>query len=145
MEILRELDEKATRARVKNFLNDEFKQILSTSSKSAADLQSPTISDMPSSPNYGNANEAKIINSVDADIAIDEVIEAINSIGDEDSVQLLKFRFLLMLDWNLISDRLGMAETTMYRKFDKACIHFARSYKRVNLCIYKDKVGVNRE
>ena len=140
MEILRELDEKATRARVKNFLNDEFKQILSTSSKSAADLQSPTISDMPSSPNYGNANENTIINTTDADIAIQEVIEAINTIDDEDSVKILKFRFLLMLDWNLINARLSVSEATMYRYFDKACIQFARNYKRINLCIYKDKI-----
>lgn len=138
MEILKELDEKATRTRVKSFLNDEFKQILSASTKSAADLQSPTISDMPSSPHYGNTNEEKIINAADADIAIQEIIDAINGIGDEDCIQILKFRFLLMLDWNLIADRLGMSETTMYRRFDKACIHFARSYKRINLCIYQN-------
>lgn len=137
MELLKELDEKATQQRVKRFLKDEFKQLVSESEFTLKNIQSPSWDDMPSGHGIENSNELKMVNSLNATVIVEQVISAINGIGDADCIHILKLRYLLGLSWDLVAERIGRSERNTFEYANRAYIHFARSFKAVDLRVFK--------
>lgn len=137
MELLKELDEKATQQRVKRFLKDEFKQLVSESELTLKNIQSPTWDDMPSIRGTENSNELKMITSLSATEVVEQVINAINGIGDNDCINVLKLHYLLGLSWDLVSERIGRSKRNTFACANKAYMHFARSFRAVDLRVFK--------
>lgn len=71
----KKINERATEERVRRFFKNDFKRWMLLSGTSLADLQSPSINDMPSSPSYGNSNEEKLAANIDAKTIVAEVVK----------------------------------------------------------------------
>ncbi|WP_353990073.1 ArpU family phage packaging/lysis transcriptional regulator [Pediococcus argentinicus] len=101
-----------------------------------SDLKSPTISDMPSSPAYGNAIEDKVISQANAQAELKEIYQAISWLK-KDEQQLLFAKFMdpeEPTDIMIYLD-MGLDERTFYRLQSKALMEFAESYRYGSLFV----------
>lgn len=133
MELLKELDEKATQQRVKTFFCKELPRLISASDKTPANIQSPTISDMPTSHGYGNSNELSMTEYVNANMIVDEVVCALNGMADDELSKILKYKYIFGLTYFEVSQRMNMSERKVYNLIDEAYIQFSYSFRAVDL------------
>lgn len=133
MEILNELNETATCERVKLFFCKELPRLISASDKTPANIQSPTISDMPGGHGYGNSNENKMNDYINANLAIDEVVRALNGMADDELAKILKYKYIFGLTYLEVSQRMNTSERRIYKLMDEAYIQFAYSFRTVDL------------
>lgn len=133
MEILAELNEQATCKRVKLFFSKELPRLISASDKTPANIQSPTITDMPTSHGYGNSSESQVTEYIHANLVVDEVIRALNGMADDELAKMLKYKYIFGLTHFEISQRCNIAERTVYKRMDEAYIQFAYSFRADDL------------
>lgn len=112
----------------------QCRRLMRIAGKRLTDLQSPTISDMPSTPSYGNRVEERIIDQANARYELDEIYRAITWLSDAEQ-QLLVAKYL---DRNKPTDRMIMIdmridERTFYRLHNTALREFSESYRAGSL------------
>ncbi|AVL02851.1 ArpU family phage packaging/lysis transcriptional regulator [Pediococcus pentosaceus] len=105
------------------------RKLMRIAGKRLSDLQSLTISDMPSSSMYGNKVEDCLISQIDAQIELEEIYRAITWLSDDEQ----KLIFAKYFDRNKPSDRMIMddlylSEGKFYRRQNMALKDFAESF-----------------
>ncbi|USS93990.1 DUF1492 domain-containing protein (plasmid) [Fructilactobacillus ixorae] len=124
MKLFDDVDEKRTLYRTKKFLTVTFPKIRMQSGLSSIDLQSPTISDMPSSAPYGNSNERKWLRMLERQDEVKDVIRAINSTSSISKFILRSCYLDGLSNWQ-VSQRLNFGNTRFAELKNKALLEFA--------------------
>lgn len=133
MEILAELNEQATCKRVKLFFSKELPRLISASDKTPANIQSPTISDMPGGHGYGNSSESQVAEYIHANLVVDEVVRALNGMANDELAKMLKYKYIFGLSYYEVGERLRISRSKVFREMDEAYIQFAYSFRADDL------------
>ncbi|MFN6687533.1 ArpU family phage packaging/lysis transcriptional regulator [Enterococcus gallinarum] len=137
-DVIKEVDFKQTRANARNVLKN-FRRLERIAGRSAINLKSPIISDMPRTPTNGNKTENATIQKVDAEVerdAIEAALKALSLI----SRQILYYSFCDVEKHSnyeigqLIS---GYGEKNVEKLKSIALIEFAEAYKKGSLIQYR--------
>lgn len=134
---LKEINERATEERVRKFFKNDFKRWMLLSGTSLADLQSPSINDMPSSQSYGNSNEDKITSNIDAKVVMAEVVRVVNSLETRQR-KTLTLHHLQGRDLTEVSEAIQRTNRQCHRILNKAYLAFAYGYQIESLLVYRD-------
>lgn len=126
------IDDKKTAKNAKQWLlkYGEKKMIAKRYQASMVNISSPTISDMPSSPSFGNYVEDKMAKAIDecreAENYMRITEQVIEGIEDDELKQLLTLKYLKMDNDDIsIQATLHMASSTFYDNEINALVVFA--------------------
>lgn len=122
-----EVDELATSKNVKHFLSKIFPRLIMLSGLDSTQLQSPTLSDMPTSKPVGNSNEKKIINMLEAQRIVKEVIKSMKCCRGHSSTILFDV-YVLEVSAVKIEMKIGFSQAQFYRLKKKALLDFADAF-----------------
>ena len=122
-----EFDELATRKNVRKFLKKTFPRLIMLSKISSTQLQSPTLSDMPTSKPVGNVNEKKIINMLEAQRLVKEVINIIKCCRGHGSTILFDVYVLNIADWKT-ANKIGYSEARYQDLKNQSLLDFADGF-----------------
>lgn len=136
---LKKINERATEERVRRFFKNDFKRWMLLSGTSLADLQSPSINDMPTSPSYGNSNEEKLAATIDAKKIVAEVVRVVNSLETRQR-KTITLHHLQGRDVAEVSVAIQRTDRQCHRILNKAYIQFAYGYQIESLLVYRDVV-----
>ncbi|KRM91703.1 ArpU family phage packaging/lysis transcriptional regulator [Fructilactobacillus florum] len=124
MELIDEIDERKTITNVKKWLNFSFPKLVMSAGLDAASLKSPSITDMPTDPTHGNANEAKVIRMIDNQQKVSEVMRALRGYKHTSKVILYGIYVDNISNWQL-ADKLGYSHTRFNELKSQALLEFA--------------------
>ncbi|OFN02616.1 hypothetical protein HMPREF2626_01520 [Aerococcus sp. HMSC062A02] len=101
-----------------------------------------SFSDIPSGSTVENTNENKLINGIGYQQILNHIHKAID-ILDWDSRQIIIRKYLKEEKDVSIYNRIGMSESTYYKKLEIAKLKFANAYEKGSLVVLKN--GGNAE
>lgn len=132
-----EFDELATRKNVRKFFKKTFPRLIMLSGISNTQLQSPTLSDMPTSKPVGNSNEKKIINMLEAQRLVKEVINSIKCCRGHGSTILFDVYVLDIADWKT-ANKIGYSPARYQDLKNQSLLDFADTFMcEKDLHVYK--------
>ena len=144
-----EIDYQETAARVRAFFERDIPRLLNRAGRPISDLTSPKLDATGASGSgYGNSQERKLIDHLDAvevyNAVVDAVIEAVSLMRDDEAYY---FHRTLLVDCYIKRVRekvemikLGMTETPIRLHKRAACVEFAELFDSV-----KHKKGLDEE
>lgn len=137
MTLLREVDFRQTRTNARNVLKG-YRRLERLAGRSAIDVKSPIITDMPRAPKNGNQAEDALIQRADAERDRDAIITGLMSLSII-SRQILYYSFCTRETYSnyKISREVGYSERSIQRMKSEALIEFAEAYRRGALIAYK--------
>lgn len=141
-----EIDDQETAARVRAFFDRDIPRLLNRAGRPISDLTSPKLDATGSGGGYGNGQERKLIDHLDAvevyNLVVDVVIEAVSLMRDDEAYY---FHRTLLVDCYIKRVRekvemikLGMTETPIRLHKRAACMEFAELFDSV-----KHKRGID--
>ena len=122
-----EVDELATRKNVRKFFKKIFPRLIMLSGLDSGQLQSPTLSDMPTSKPVGNTNEKKIINMLEAQRIVKEVINCIKCCRGHGSTILYDVYLLNIADWKT-ANKIGYSHARYQDLKNQSLLDFADAF-----------------
>lgn len=122
-----EFDELATRKNVRKFFKKIFPRLIVLSGLTPTQLQSPTLSDMPTSKPVGNTNEKKIINMLEAQRLVKEVIDCIKCCRGHGSTILYDTYVLNIADWKT-ANKIGYSHARYQDLKNQSLLDFADAF-----------------
>ena len=122
-----EVDETATRKNVKKFFKKIFPRLIVLSGLTPTQLQSPTLSDMPTSKPVGNTNEKKIINMLEAQRLVKEVINSIKCCRGHGSTILYDTYVLNIDNWKT-ANKIGYSHARYQDLKNQSLLDFADTF-----------------
>ena len=122
-----EVDETATRKNVKKFFKKIFPRLIVLSGLTPTQLQSPTLSDMPTSKPVGNTNEKKIINMLEAQRLVKEVINCIKCCRGHGSTILYDTYVLNIDNWKT-ANKIGYSHARYQDLKNQSLLDFADTF-----------------
>lgn len=132
-----EVDELATRKNVRKFFKKTFPRLIMLSGISSTQLQSPTLSDMPTNKPVGNTNEKKIINMLEAQRLVKEVINSIKCCRGHGSTILYDVYLLNIADWKT-ANKIGYSHSRYQDLKNQSLLDFADAFMfEKDLHVYK--------
>lgn len=122
-----EINKKRTLENVSGFFKKDLPRLLLMSGRNLTDLSSPKLSAAPGSSNFGNSNEDKLINGIDAEAMVEAVYDAIHHCSHSSQIILIEL-FVKKKSWQ---DVQAMVYSEQY-KFSylrrRAMFDFANSF-----------------
>lgn len=131
MALLPAEDKRATVDAVREFFDKEWPRIVNMAGVSFATLKSIEITDMPSSPKYGNGVDEKFADHAWASDIVDEVVRVIRNMPARES-KLMRNRYINQMNWenaaaaSYVSTRRGM------EIMEQAMLYFADAFQSVH-------------
>ena len=122
-----EVDEVATRKNVRKFFEKIFPRLIMLSEISSTQLQSPTLSDMPTSKPVGNTNEKKIINMLEAQRIVKEVIKSIRYVRGHGSTILYDTYVVNIDNWKT-ANKIGYSRARYQDLKNQSLLDFADTF-----------------
>jgi len=124
MALLPEVDKRKTINNVRDFFDNEFPRIMNMADISYIDLKSPTISDMPSSPSYGNSSDEKFSNHTQAVTYLEAVVAAVKNMTQPHR-HFMELRYLQHKSWLQIEELTGYSSRRGMEVIEEAFLLFA--------------------
>lgn len=124
MELFPQIDERRTINNAKKFLKNTFPQWVLQSGLSTSDIQSPTISDMPSSAPVGNSNERKVLKMIERQDDVKAVLKSINAPSRFERMILREVFLNHMPDWK-VANKIGYSIAREQSLKKHALLNFA--------------------
>ena len=147
--LLPEIDDQETAARVRTFFDRDIPRLLNRAGRPISDLTSPKLDATGSSGSgYGNGQERKLIDHLDAvevyNTVVDAVIETVSLMRDDEAYYyhrtLLVDCYIKRVREKVEMIKLGMTETPIRLHKRAACVEFAELFDSV-----KHKRGLDEE
>lgn len=144
-----EIDDQETAARVRAFFDRDIPRLLNRAGRPISDLTSPKLDATGASGSgYGNSQERKLIDHLDAvevyNAVVDAVIETVSLMRDDEAYYyhrtLLVDCYIKRVREKVEMIKLGMTETPIRLHKRAACIEFAELFDSV-----KHKKGLDEE
>ncbi|QBO36959.1 hypothetical protein EQG49_11130 [Periweissella cryptocerci] len=129
MELLKRMDNHATKNRVRDFLTNELPQLMLVANLSQLDIKSPSFSDMPKGGGDGNSaedNMTEYMMAREAVIAVRKTMDKIPSMYGT----ILKASYIDNVQDEFIMDRIGYKPSRYYELKDQAYSWFATAYPK---------------
>lgn len=133
------LDRKETAKNAERVLSDFHHRKQRARAWSTA-LQSPQITDMPSSEPIGNPTEKKIVNHLSDDEFVARCIQIVEAIEDDTQRGVLTYTYIKPLSSvELIAERLAISRQSYYRYKESALVAFAELWPPIpsELLVYR--------
>lgn len=137
MMLLKEVNFYQTRKNARNILK-HYRRLERIAGRSAIDVRSPIITDMPKGDRYGNSAEDAILQRMDAEAERDAIIAALMALKLTNR-QILYYTFCAVEEYSniRISSELGYSVRQVQRMRSEALIEFAESYRQGKLISYR--------
>ena len=137
MMLLKEVNFYQTRKNAKNVLK-HYRRLERIAGRSAIDVRSPIITDMPRSDKYGNSTEEALLQKMDAEAERDAIVVGLMRLKLT-SRQILYYSFCTTERFSNIgiSSELGYSVRQIERMKSEALIEFAESYRNGKLISYR--------
>lgn len=129
MELLKRMNNHATKNRVRNFLTDELPQLMLVANLSQLDIKSPSFSDMPKGSSYGNSAEDNITEYMMARTAVLAVVATIDKLPSIYGT-ILKAAYIDNVQDEFIMDRIGYKPSRYYELKYQSYSWFATAYPK---------------
>ncbi|WP_167849515.1 ArpU family phage packaging/lysis transcriptional regulator [Weissella confusa] len=123
----KELDEVATRAKVREFFEDDFPRLQQQAHIDYVSIKSPVISGMPGGGHYGNATDDKYSMHTQAKMYLAAINEAFEGLR-QPYRHFMELRYYKQLTWEQISDRTPYSERQGQNIINEAFIMFAFAF-----------------
>ena len=145
--LLPEIDDQETAARVRAFFDRDMPRLLNRAGRPISDLTSPKLdATWSSGSGYGNGQERKLIDHLDAvevyNVVVDAVIETVSLMRDGEAYYyhrtLLVDCYIKRVREKVEMVKLGMTETPIRLHKRAACLEFAEIFDSV-----KHKRGID--
>lgn len=143
-----EIDDQETAARVRAFFDRDIPRLLNRAGRPISDLTSPKLDATGSGGGYGNGQERKLIDHLDAvevySMVVDAVIETVSLMRDDEAYYyhrtLLVDCYIKRVHDKVEMIKLGMTDTPIRLHKRAACVEFAELFDTV-----KHKRGIGEE
>ncbi|USS85124.1 DUF1492 domain-containing protein [Fructilactobacillus myrtifloralis] len=131
-----EIDERATRNKVRRFFKKQVPRLVRLSGLDLASLKSPELSSMPTSKPVGNANEDRIVRTLEAQRLITAVVKAMQVCGEPSYTILFGVYVQGRQNWQ-VAQQLGYSTTRFYQLKNQAFLNFVDAFVEADLHVYK--------
>ena len=121
------LNKEQTLENVSDFFKNDLERLILMSGRNLTDLSSPKLSAAPSSSNFGNAIEDKIINGIDAEAMVEAVHDTIFHCSHNSQIILLEL-FVERKSWNQVKPMVYSEHYKFSYLRRKAMFDFAESF-----------------
>nr|DAV67945.1 MAG TPA: transcriptional regulator [Caudoviricetes sp.] len=131
-----EINKKRTLENVSSFFKKDLPKLLLMSGRNLTDLSSPKLSAAPGSSNFGNANEDKLINGIDAEAMVEAVYDAIHHCSYNSEIILIEL-FVNRKSWGEVQRMVYSEQNKFSYLRRRAMFEFANSFdywQRVHHC-----------
>ena len=131
-----EINKKRTLENVSSFFKKDLPKLLLMSGRNLTDLSSPKLSAAPGSSNFGNANEDKLINGIDAEAMVEAVYDAIHHCSHNSEIILIEL-FVNRKSWGEVQRMVYSEQNKFCYLRRRAMFEFANSFdywQRVHHC-----------
>lgn len=143
-----EIDDQATAERVRFFFGRDIPRLLNRAGRPISDLTSPKLDTTGPGGGYGNGQERKLIDHLDAvevySVVVDAVIETVGLMRDDEAYYyhrtLLVDCYIKRVHDKVEMIKLGMTDTPIRLHKRAACVEFAELFDTV-----KHKRGISEE
>ena len=137
MMLLKEVNFYQTRKNARNVLK-HYRRLERIAGRSAIDVRSPIITDMPKGDRYGNSAEEALLQKMDAEAERDAIVVGLMRLKLT-SRQILYYSFCTTERFSNIgiSSELGYSVRQIERMKSEALIEFAESYRNGKLISYR--------
>ncbi len=122
-----EIDEAATRAKVREFFEEDFPRLQQQAHIDYVSMKSPVISGMPGGGHYGNATDEKYSAHAQAKMYLTAINDAFEGLR-QPYRHFMELRYYKQLTWEQISDRTTYSERQGQNIINEAFIMFAFAF-----------------
>ncbi len=132
-----EINKKRTLENVSSFFKKDLPKLLLMSGRNLTDLSSPKLSAAPGSSNFGNANEDKLINGIDAEAMVEATYDAIHHCSHTSQIILLEL-FVKRGSWQHVQSMVYSEQYKFSYLRRQAMFDFANSFdywQKVHHCL----------
>ncbi|MFP7242370.1 ArpU family phage packaging/lysis transcriptional regulator [Pediococcus pentosaceus] len=128
MDLLPEIDEKATIANVRKFFDKDFPRLQVMAHISYVDIKSPIITGMPSQQHYGNLVDDKLTAYANANALLDRVLDACRSMRHPHR-EFMEKRYFKNMSWLMINQSSGYSPRRCQQIINEAFLQFAEAFQ----------------
>lgn len=122
-----EINRKRTLENVSSYFKKDLPRLLLMSGRGLTDLSSPKLSAAPGSSNFGNANEDKLINGIDAEAMVEATYDAIHHCSHTSQIILLEL-FVKRRSWQQVQSMVYSEQYKFSYLRRQAMFDFANSF-----------------
>lgn len=122
-----EINRKRTLENVSSYFKKDLPRLLLMSGRGLTDLSSPKLSAAPGSSNFGNANEDKLINGIDAEAMVEATYDAIHHCSHTSQIILLEL-FVKRRSWQQVQSMVYSEQYKFSYLRRRAMFDFANSF-----------------
>lgn len=122
-----EINKKRTLENVSSFFKKDLPKLLLMSGRNLTDLSSPKLSAAPGSSNFGNVNEDKLINGIDAEAMVKAVYDAIHHCSHNSQIILIEL-FVKRKSWYEVKQMVYSEQYKFSYLRRQAMFDFANSF-----------------
>lgn len=122
-----EINKKRTLENVSSFFKKDLPKLLLMSGRNLTDLSSPKLSAAPGSSNFGNANEDKLINGIDAEAMVEAVYDSIHHCSHNSQIILIEL-FVKRKSWYEVKQMVYSEQYKFSYLRRRAMFDFANSF-----------------